>query len=83
MSLVRLLPEEAEKLLQSGQTWPAMSLEEENLARLVASGMGAPEIARRLHMTPRSVYRRLAGLRRRFGARNSTELAAFLAKQGF
>lgn len=83
LSLVRLLPEESEKLLESGATAPAMSLEEEDLARLVASGMGAPDIARRLHMTPRSVYRRLARMRKRFGARNSTELAAILAKQGF
>ncbi len=83
LSLVRLLPEESEQLLESGVTSPAMSLEEEDLARLVARGMGAPEIARQLHMTPRSVYRRLARLRKRFEARNSTELAAILAKQGF
>ena len=83
LSLVRLLPEEAEGLLENGSTAPAISEEEEDLARLVASGMGAPEIARRLHMTPRSVYRRLARLRKRVGARNSTELAAILAKQGF
>ncbi len=83
LSLVRLLPEESERLLVSGTTSPAMSLEEEDLARLIAAGMGAPDIARRLHMTPRSVYRRLARMRKRFGARNSTELAAILAKQGF
>ena len=83
LSLVRLLPEESEQLLERGVTSPAMSTEEEGLARLVASGMGAPDIAQALHMTPRSVYRRLARMRKRFGARNSTELAAMLAKQGF
>lgn len=83
LSLVRLLPEESEQLLENGATSPAMSLEEESLARLVARGMGAPDIARQLHMTPRSVYRRLARLRKRFDARTSTELAAILAKQGF
>ena len=83
LALVRLLPEESEQLLDRGMASPAMSIEEEDLARLVASGMGAPDIARRLHMTPRSVYRRLARMRKRFGARNSTELAAMLAKQGF
>lgn len=83
LSLVRLLPEEAEQLLERGMTSPAMSAEEEGLARLVAAGMGAPDIAQSLHMTPRSVYRRLARMRKRFGARNSTELAAILAKQGF
>jgi DNA-binding CsgD family transcriptional regulator len=83
LSLVRLLPKEAEQFLEGGVTSPAMSDEEEGLARLVASGMGAPDIATTLHMTPRSVYRRLARMRKRFGARNSTELAAMLAKQGF
>ena len=83
LSLVRLLPGEAEQLLVNGSTAPAMSTEEEDLARLVASGKGAPEIATQLHMTPRSVYRRLARLRKRFGARTSTELAAILAKNGF
>ena len=83
LSLVRLLPEESGQLLQNGTTTPAMSLEDEDLARLVARGMGVPEIARTLHMTPRSVYRRLARLRNRFGARTSIELAAILAKQGF
>jgi DNA-binding NarL/FixJ family response regulator len=83
LSLVRLLPEESEQLLEQGVTSPALSAEEEGLARLVALGMGAPDIAEALHMTPRSVYRRLARMRKRFGARNSTELAAMLAKQGF
>lgn len=83
LSLVRLLPEESAQLLDRGVTSPAMSAEEEGMARLVASGMGAPDIAQVLHMTPRSVYRRLARMRKRFGARNRTELAAMLAKQGF
>jgi DNA-binding CsgD family transcriptional regulator len=83
LALIRLLPEESEQLLAEGVASPALSVEEEELARLVASGMGAPDIARRLHMTPRSVYRRLARMRKRFDARNSTELAAILAKKGF
>ena len=83
LSLVRLLPDEAEGLFETGTAAPAISPEEEDLARLVAAGMGAPEIARELHMTPRSVYRRLARLRKRVGARNGTELAAILAKKGF
>jgi DNA-binding NarL/FixJ family response regulator len=83
LALVRLLPEESERLLATGETGPSLQPEEEQLARLAARGMGADEIARTLHMTPRSVYRRLARLRKRFGAATRAELAAVLAKHGF
>ena len=83
LALVRLLPEESERLLATGETGPSLHPEEEQLARLAARGMGAEDIARTLHMTPRSVYRRLARLRKRFGATSRAELAAVLAKHGF
>lgn len=82
LSLVPLVPDEARELLE-GTATRSVSEEEESFARLVAQGYSAEEIARRLHLTPRTVYRRLARLRARVGARNLTELAARLSRQGF
>lgn len=51
--------------------------------QLVARGLPARDIARRLRITDRSVYRRLAGLRDEFEVETNAELAAVLARQGF
>jgi DNA-binding CsgD family transcriptional regulator len=83
LSLVPLLPEEADGVLRDGWTDAIATPEDEEVARLAARGASATEIARELHMTPRSVYRRLARLRDRLGARTSTELVARLAEHGF
>lgn len=50
---------------------------------LVARGRTARDIARRLDITDRSVYRRLAALRDDFGVSTNAELAAELARRGF
>ena len=83
LSLIPLLPEEADGILRTGWTDALASPEDEAVARLAARGASANEIARELHMTPRSVYRRLARLRDRLGARSSAELVARLAEHGF
>jgi DNA-binding NarL/FixJ family response regulator len=83
LSLIPLLPEEADGILRTGSTNLLASNEDEAVARLAARGASANDIARELHMTPRSVYRRLARLRDRLGARSSAELAARLNEHGF
>ena len=83
MSLIPLLPEEADGILRTGWTDALASPEDEAVARLAARGASANDIARELHMTPRSVYRRLARLRDRLGARSSAELVARLTEHGF
>ena len=83
MSLVPLVPDEAEALLQKGTAIPSLSLEDEQIARLAAQGLSAEEIAQHLHMAERSVYRKLARLRRLVGAASGPELAARLARHGF
>ncbi len=83
MALVPLIPEEAEQLLDAGGAVPGLTLEDERIARLVARGRSAEVIARELHMTERSVYRRLATLRKRLGVSSGAELAARLAERGF
>lgn len=83
LALVPLLPEEAKSVLQEGSAVPRLDAEEERLVRLVASGMNAESIAGELGVTSRSVSRRLARLRQRFGVDENSGLAAFLARRGF
>lgn len=83
LALVPLLPAEAEEMLAGRVVVPELGRDDESLARLAAQGLSAEEIAKRLHMTPRSVYRRLARLRERFNVSTSSELAARLARLGF
>ena len=51
--------------------------------QLVARGLSAIAIARRLGTTDRSVYRRMAALRDEFGVATNAELTAELARRGF
>lgn len=83
LSLVPLLPAEADGVLRSGWTNQLASPDDVAVARLAARGRSAREIAAELHMTPRSVYRRLARLRDHVGAKTSTELVARLVEHGF
>lgn len=75
--------EEASQLLETGSAAVAMSPEDEQIARLAARGESVETIAASLHLTKRSVYRRLARLRKRVGAQNAAELAGRLSKLGF
>jgi DNA-binding CsgD family transcriptional regulator len=83
LALVPLAPDEARGVLQAGSAVPSLDRDDEKLARLVAQGLSAEEIARAAHMTPRSVYRHMARLRRKVGARSTSELISHLAREGF
>lgn len=83
MLLVPLMPDEAAELLQEGTAPLGLTVEDERVARLAARGRSADVIAAELHMTKRSVYRRLARLRKRVGVDNAAELAGRLSKLGF
>ncbi|MDP9068275.1 MAG: LuxR C-terminal-related transcriptional regulator [Actinomycetota bacterium] len=83
MLLVPLMPDEATSLLEEGTAALGLTDEEERVARLAARGESADAIAAELHMTKRSVYRRLARLRKRLGVENATQLAGRLSKLGF
>lgn len=55
--------------------------EEKAIARLLATGVQPSEIANSLHMSRRSVFRRLARLRQLTNTNTNAELATKLAKQ--
>lgn len=83
VSLVPLLPAEAEQLLTDRRAEPTLVGEGDlSLARLAARGLSGTQIARDLDIAPRTVYRRLARLRNVFGVESTAELAAELARRG-
>ncbi len=55
--------------------------EERSIARLLARGIAPRDIATTLHLSRRSVFRRLARLRQLHGVATNSELATKLAKQ--
>lgn len=83
MMLVPLLPSEADRVLAGEAALPALTTEEHELLRLAAKGATADEIARQVHLAPRTVQRRLARYRSELGVTSHGELRAALAKLGF
>ena len=83
VTVVRLSADEAKRLLSGEHARPAVAPEDEALAHLVASGLGVSEIAKQLHLTTRSIYRRLSRLRAVFGVASVGELAATLSRLGY
>jgi two-component system, NarL family, invasion response regulator UvrY len=83
MSLVPLTPEEASELLKPQPLHPLVDQNELELLRLIAAGRYIEEIADELSMAPRTVFRRLARLRRKYGVSSTAELALVLARAGF
>ncbi|HWC14609.1 MAG TPA: LuxR C-terminal-related transcriptional regulator [Actinomycetota bacterium] len=81
LALVPLLPDEAERFQPEAHHDRAQG--DERLLQMVAKGLAPTAIARQLDIPERTIERRLAQLRDRFGARSSAELTAFLAKRGF
>ena len=81
--MVPLTAEESAQVLSDEPVKPDTVAADTDLMRLVARGLSAEIIARRLGLAPRSVYRRLARLREAFGADTTAELATELARRGF
>lgn len=83
VSLVALLPSEVQALVVSHRLHPAVEPEDVGFLELVAAGHSGSQIARRLGVSDRSVFRRLEKWRTRFGVDSTAELAAELARRGF
>lgn len=81
--MVALTPDESAQVLSEEPVKPDTVAADTDLMRLVARGLSAEIIARRLGLAPRSVYRRLARLRESFGVDTTAELATELARRGF
>lgn len=81
--VVPLLSAEAQQLFAGDEVRPEVDQDDELLISLLAAGEPPTVIARELGITPRSVYRRLAGLRDRFGLASTRELARYFALRGF
>lgn len=83
MVMVPLTESESDQVLSDEPVKPDTLARDADLMRLVARGLSAEVLARRLGLAPRSVYRRLARLRDAFGVSSTAELAAELAARGF
>lgn len=81
--LVPLLPEEAVGMLRGGGAPSELTGDELPLARLLARGLSAAAISKELGLSVRTVERRLAHLRDRFGVRSTAELATLFSERGF
>jgi DNA-binding NarL/FixJ family response regulator len=83
VTVVRLSPDEARRLLSGDHARPIVAPEDEELARLIASGASVSDIAGQLHLTTRSIYRRIARFRESFGVATVGELASKLSRLGY
>lgn len=79
--MVRLSDEEVQPFRPPGGGSFALDPEERSIARLLARGVSPRSIAETLHLSRRSVFRRLARLRQLHGVATNAELATKLAKQ--
>jgi len=83
ITVIRLAPDEARRVLSNDHAAPLIGPDYEELAHLVAGGLSVSEMSAQLHLTPRSVYRRLARLRALFGVATLSELATKLSRLGY
>jgi DNA-binding NarL/FixJ family response regulator len=83
ITVIRLAPDEAKRVLSNDHASPIIGPEHEELAHLVASGLSVSQMSQQLHLTSRSVYRRLARLRNVFGVATLNELATKLSRLGY
>jgi DNA-binding NarL/FixJ family response regulator len=83
ITVIRLAPDEAKRVLSNDHAGPMIGPDHEELAHLVASGLSVSEMSQQLHLTPRSIYRRLARLRSVFGVATLNELATKLSRLGY
>lgn len=81
MTLLPLTANELAELLSGGPvTSEAHDLP---LLRAVARGLAVAQIARQVGVSPRTVYRRTAALKKQFGVTDLQALATELARRGF
>jgi DNA-binding CsgD family transcriptional regulator len=78
---VPLRPDEAAAVLDERPRPPSLASDEE-LARLLSRGLSTLQISLALGISPRTVFRRVARLRRDFGASSTKELVSLLARYG-
>ena len=81
--LVPLTPVEASQVLSGEPVRQGISADDLPLMHLIARGLTPAGIARELRVSQRTAYRRVAGLRDKFGASTTEELATELARRGF
>jgi DNA-binding CsgD family transcriptional regulator len=79
--LVSLNDEDVERLRPTTELRALLDDDDRSVASLVAEGVAPHEIAERLHLSRRSVFRRLARLRQLTGSATNAQLATKLAKQ--
>lgn len=81
-SLVPLFSGEVDKILRREHLTPDIDAEEEYLFNLAAEGLSTNAIAGLLHVTPRTVRRRLARLKERLDIEPSADLASTPSDRG-
>ena len=81
--LVPLDENELVSLLRSGSVEKTHTAQDEELLHLIARGLSVRAISRRLGQSERTVHRRLARLRDRYGVASTPELVAELSRRGF
>ena len=80
--MIRLGSDEVHPFLPPAEETGTLDPEERAVARLAARGASPQDIAATLHLSRRSVFRRLARLRHVHGVATNSELATKLAKAG-
>jgi CRP-like cAMP-binding protein len=83
LMLLPLLPEEARRFLGGETVDPIGDRWDLALIRQVAARTSIEDIAKDLCVAPRTVYRRLARLRRKYGVSTTEELRTIFAATGF
>jgi DNA-binding NarL/FixJ family response regulator len=82
-SYIPLLPDELEAMLRDGHAHPHIDGDEEQLLKLVASGLSNAEIGRQLGFGQRTVERRLTRIQKRLRVASKKELIEVLLSRGF
>ena len=79
--LIKLRDDDVRRLAQPDQSvGGSLEEDERSVARLMSRGVPPRQIALELHLSRRSVFRRLARMRQLTGSMNNAELATKLAK---
>lgn len=79
---VPLLPAEIQQILGARPAQSTLTADELRLCQLIGQGLTVGALARDLRVSARTIERRLAALRERFGVTSSVDLALLLAARG-